>query len=97
MDLLILYHLLDDLTDEKCCLEASMLVTDDPALQDDLKHRVRHLVALLAEIRGEVLARELPGARSTVTAQEFETHVHRVLKAYASMKPMHREATRLTA
>jgi len=72
-------------------------VTDDPALQDDLKHRVRHLVPLLAEIRGEVLARELPGGRSTVTAQDFETHVHRVLKAYGSIEPMHREEIRLTA
>lgn len=97
MDLLILYHLLNDLTDEKCCLEASMLVTDDPALQDDLKHRVRHLVPLLAEIRGEVLAREVPGARSTVTAQEFEIHLHRALKLYGSMEPMHREAMRRTA
>lgn len=97
MDLLILYHLLNDLTDEKCCLEASMLVTDDPALQDDLKQRVRQLVPLLAEIRGEVLVRELPGARSTVTAQEFEIHLHRALKAYGSTEPTHREAMRRTA
>jgi hypothetical protein len=97
MDLLTLYHLLNDLTDEKCHLEATVLLTEDPARQSDLEQRVRHLSPLLAEIRGEILARELPGARSTVTAQEFETHVHRVLKAYASMKPMHREATRLTA
>ena len=97
MDLRILYHLLSDLTDEKCCLEAAMLGTDDPSLQDDLAQRMRRLVPLLAEVRGEMLARELPGARSTVTAQEFETHVHRVLKAYGYMEPARREAMRRTA
>jgi hypothetical protein len=96
MDLLTLYHLLNDLTDEKCHLEATVL-TEDPARQSDLEQRVRHLGPLLAEIRGEILARELPGARSSVTAQEFETHVHRVLKAYGSMQSMHGEGLRRSA
>ena len=97
MNLLILYHLLNDLSDEKCCLEASMLTTDDPALLDDLKHRVRQLIPLLAEIPSEILARELPCGRSTVTAQAFETHVHRVLSVYGSMEPVHREEIQPTA
>lgn len=97
MDLLILYRLLNELTDEKRDLEASMLVTDDPARQDDLKQRVHQIIPLLAEIRGEVMARELPGARSTVTAQEFETHLHRVLKLYGSLQRARSRNMRQTA
>lgn len=85
MDLLILYRLLNELTDEKRDLEASLLVTDDPARQDDLAQRLHQIIPILAEVRGEVVAREMPGARSTCTAQEFETHLHRVLKLYGRM------------
>lgn len=97
MNLLTLYHLLNDLIDEKCHLEDTALLTDDLARQSDLEQRARQIAPLLAEIRGEILTREQPGARSSVTAQEFETHVHRVLKAYGSMQSMLGEGMRRSA
>lgn len=71
MDLLTLYRSLNDLTNEKRDLEATVLLTDDPARQGDLERRARQLAPLIAEIRGEILARELPGATSIVVAQKF--------------------------
>jgi hypothetical protein len=44
---------------------------------------------LLADVRGEVVVREAPGARSTVTTQAFEMHVDGVLKAYAALDALH--------
>lgn len=85
MNLLILYDLLHGLTEEKEYLEATMLETDDLAQQDDLEQRLLQIAPLLAEICGEILARELRGARLTGTAPGFEAHLHRVLKAYSCM------------
>ena len=89
MDLLTLYHLRDHLADEKFRLELSALTEDDPAHQHRLDQWMHRIDILLADVRGEVVAQELPGARSTVTAQEFEAHVHGVLKAYAALDALH--------
>jgi len=89
MDLLTLYHLRDHLADEKFRLELSALTEDDPAHQHRLEQWMHRIDILLADVRGEVVAQELPGARSTVTAQEFETRVHGVLKAYAALDAIH--------
>ncbi len=85
MDLAALCNLLDSLTDEQRHLETTALLTDDPSRQAEFERRGRTVSTIVSDIRGEVLSRELPGARSTGTAQEFETHLHRILEAYACM------------
>jgi len=97
MDLLTLYHLRDHLADEKFRLELSALTEDEPAHQHRLDQWMHRIDILLADVRGEVVAQELPGARSTVTTQEFEAHVHGVLKAYAALDAMHAGEVRGTA
>lgn len=97
MDLLTLYRLLSDLTDEKHDLEATILLTDDPARQGSFEQRGRQLAALIAEIRGEILARELPGAKSNMTAQEFEIHIYHALQSRGSAGPLRTEAMRRSA
>jgi len=85
MDLAALFNLLDSLTGEQRHLETTALLTDDPSRQAAFERRVRTVSTIASDIRGEMLSRELPGARSTGTAQEFETYLHRVLEAYARM------------
>lgn len=85
MDLAALCNLWDSLTGEQRHLETTALLTDDPSRQAEFERRARTVSAIVSDIRGEVLSRELPGARSTGTAQEFETHLHRVLEANACM------------
>lgn len=92
MNLLILYHLLHDLADEKCRLEASMRLTDDAAGQENLQQQMRHVAPLLVDIRGEILARELPATRPTGAAHDFETHLYTVLKAYGALESRHSAA-----
>lgn len=89
MDLLTLYHLRDHLAEEKFRLELSALMENDPAHKCRLEQWTHRINVLLAEVRGEVAAREVPGTRSSVTAQEFETHVHDVLKAYDALDAIH--------
>src|SRR6185437_4584492 len=97
MDLLTLYHLRDHLADEKFRLELATMMEDDPAHQHQLEQWLHRIDMLLADVRGEVVAREVPGARSTVTAQAFEMHVHGVLKAYAALDAIHTGEIRQTA
>lgn len=85
MDLAALCNLLDSLTGEQRHLETTALLTDNPSRQAEFERRARTVSTIVSDIRGEVLSRELPGARSTGTAQEFETYLHRVLEAYARM------------
>lgn len=89
MDLLTLYHLRDHLADEKFRLELATMMEDDPAHQHELDQWMHRIDVLLAEVRCEVVAREVPGARSTVTTQAFEMHVDGVLKAYAALDALH--------
>lgn len=86
MDLAALYNLLDSLTGEQHHLETTALLADDPSRQAEFERRARAVSTIVSDIRGEVLSREVPGARSTCTAEEFETHVYRMLKAYARMQ-----------
>jgi hypothetical protein len=85
MDLAALCTLLDSLTGEQRHLETTALWTDDPSGRAAFERRARTVSAIVSDIRGEMLSRELPGARSSGTAQEFETHLHRALDAYARM------------
>lgn len=85
MDLAALCNLLDSLTDEQRHLATTALLTDEPSRQAAFERRGRMVSTIVSDIRGEVLSRELPGARSSGTAQEFEAHLHRVLEAYACM------------
>lgn len=85
MDLASLYNLLSNFTDEKHRLDTTVQSTDNRSQRVALERQAQAVAVIVADIRGELLARELPGARSTGTAQEFETHLHRVLKAYARM------------
>lgn len=97
MDLLTLYHLRDHLADEKFRLELAAVMEDDPAHQRQLEQWLRRIDMLLADVRGEVVVREAPGARSTVTVHAFEAHVHGVLKAYAALDAIHTREVRRTA
>jgi len=85
MDLAALCNLLDSLTGEQRHLEITALWTADPSRQAAFERRARTVSTIVSDIRGEMLSRELPGARSSGTAQEFETYLHRVLEAYARM------------
>jgi hypothetical protein len=85
MDLAALCNLLDSLTGEQRHLETTALMTADPTRQAAFERRSRMVSTIVSDIRGEMLSRELPGARSTGTAQEFEAYLHRVLEAYARM------------
>ncbi|TAN07720.1 MAG: hypothetical protein EPN38_05890 [Rhodanobacteraceae bacterium] len=97
MDLASLYNLLSSLTDEKSHLETTALLTDDPSRQLELERQALAVAGIVADIRGEVLARDLPATRTTVSAPEFEAHLHRVLKAYDSVQSGHGEETRRIA
>jgi hypothetical protein len=97
MNLLTLYRLLNDLTDEKRDLEATALLPHDPARLGELEQGARQLAPLIDEIRGEILARELPGARSNVTAQEFEIHLYGAFQSCGSAGPLCGEAMRRSA
>lgn len=97
MDLLTLYHLRDHLAEEKFRLELSTLMENDPAHQRRLEQWTHRINVLLAEVRGEVAAREVPGARSSVTTQEFETYVHDVLKACNALDVIHAAEAQRTA
>jgi hypothetical protein len=97
MDLLTLYHLRDHLAEEKFRLELSTLMENDPAHQRRLEQWTHRINVLLAEVRGEVAAGEVPGARSSVTTQEFETYVHDVLKAYNALDVIHAAEAQRTA
>ena len=97
MDLLTLYHLRDHLAEEKFRLELSTLMENDPAHQHQLEQWTHRINVLLAEVRGEVAAREVPGARSSVTTQEFETYVHDVLKACNALDVIHAAEAQRTA
>jgi hypothetical protein len=94
MNLATLYHLLNSFTDEKRYLETTTLLTDDPSRQAEIEQRAKTIATIVTDIRGEVLAREIPGERSPSTAQEFETHLYRILKAYDSLDPVHGENMR---
>jgi len=83
MDLAALCNLLDSLTGEQRHLEITALWTADPSRQAAFERRARTVSTIISDIRGEMLSRELPGARSSGTAQEFEAYLHRVLEAYA--------------
>jgi hypothetical protein len=85
MDLASLYNLLNSFTDEQRHLERTAMLTDDPSKQAEIEKQVRAIAAIVTDIRGEVLARDLPGTRSIETAQEFEAHLRRILKAHARM------------
>jgi hypothetical protein len=97
MNLATLCDLLDGFTDEKRRLETTALLTDDPSRRADIEQRVRTIAIIVTDLRGEVLARESLGASRTGTEQEFETHLHRVLKAHGSMAPVQRENVRRSA
>lgn len=84
MNLLIPYHLLNELPGEKGHLEAAMPVTDDPARQRDLKQQIGQLFTLPAEIGGEIFASKQPGTARATIAQEFDAHPHRARKAFGS-------------
>ena len=85
MDLAALCNLLDSLIGEQSHLQTTALLTEDPSRQAEFERQARTVSTIISDIRGEVLSRELPGARSIGAAQEFETHLHRVLEAYARM------------
>lgn len=85
MDLPSLYHLRDRLADEKYYLELSSLMADDPARQQELDQWSGRIGTLLAEVRGEVMSREAPGARPTGTNDKFDTYLRSTLDMYATL------------
>lgn len=97
MNLATLCNLLDSFTEEQRHLETTARLTDDPARQAAIEQRVQMVAAIVSDVRGEVLEREQPGARSNGTAQEFEAHLHRVLKAYGQAGPARVVAVRRAA
>lgn len=97
MNLATLCNLLDSLTEEQRHLETTVRLTNDPSRQAGVEQRIRTIAAIVSDIRGEVLEREQSSARSTGTAQEFEAHLHRVLKAYGQTEPARVETVRHAA
>lgn len=83
MDLPNLYSLLTRFSETKQRLEAAALSTPDPAAQAEFEQQVKKTAIVMADLRGEILARELPGQRTSITAEDFEAHLDRILHAYA--------------
>ncbi|GEM_PF-2822803 len=80
MNLVALHNLLNRFAEEKRHLEATALLTDDPGQQAGLELRTRKLTSIVAEIRGELLAREMCIERAPGTAQWFEARLRHILK-----------------
>lgn len=98
MDQATLCNLLDSFTDEKRRLETTALLTDDPSRRVAIEQRAHAIAIIVTDLRGEVYARDSASGRSTNSAApEFETHLHRVLKAHGSMESAHGARMRRTA
>lgn len=97
MDLATLYRLLSTLADEKHLLETAVLLVANPQQQTELEQRAHKIAVIVTDIRGEVVAREVPGASSATTTQEFEAHLRRVLSAHGLMESLRGKDVRKTA
>ncbi len=85
MNVATLHYLLESFEEDKRYYNACSPLAQGREQRDEYEHRARMITRLIAQIRGEIFARESPGARAPGEAQGFEDFLQRALKDYPTL------------
>ena len=84
MNIDTLHKLLESFEEDRRYNKAAAMPATNAPQQKRFAQRAKVVASIIADIRGEILAREKAAHRTPEEARQFDAHLHRVLTAYAA-------------